>query len=187
MKRPEIWNLEIILRRGNRKIDMLHILFLILKIIGIILAAILGLILLIVCIVLFVPICYKADLHGNGNARELTVHAKVSWLFGLIKAVFSLEHGKPDLYIRIAWKKLGGSESEPKEEAKTKQTETKPSSTEIDRKQVPAETTKVQEHQAVQREENRNETKSRAAEAEPQSGEDACTRFRESFRRIQGI
>ena len=66
---------------------MLHILFLILKIIGIILAVILGLLLLAICIVLFVPICYKADLHGSGNARELMVHAKVSWLFGLIKAV----------------------------------------------------------------------------------------------------
>ena len=66
---------------------MLHILFLILKVIGIILAVILGLILMVICIVLFVPICYKADLHGSGNARELTVHAKVSWLFGLIKAV----------------------------------------------------------------------------------------------------
>ena len=87
---------------------MLHILFLILKIIGIILAVILGLILLVICIVLFVPICYKADLHGSGNARELTVHAKVSWLFGLIKAVFALENGKTDLSVRIAWKKLWG-------------------------------------------------------------------------------
>lgn len=89
---------------------MLHILFLILKIIGIILAVILGLILLVICIVLFVPICYKADLYGSGNARELTVHAKVSWLFGLIKAVFALENGKTDLSVRIAWKKLGDSD-----------------------------------------------------------------------------
>lgn len=89
---------------------MLHILFLILKIIGIILAVILGLILLVICIVLFVPICYKADLHGSGNAKELTVHAKISFLFGLIKAVFALENGKTDLSVRIAWKKLGDSD-----------------------------------------------------------------------------
>lgn len=89
---------------------MLHILFLILKIIGIILAVILGLILLVICIVLFVPICYRADLHGNGSAKELTVHAKVSFLFGLIKAVFALENGKTDLSVRIAWKKLGDSD-----------------------------------------------------------------------------
>ena len=94
MMRPEIWRLETIFRQRNRKIDMLHILFLILKIIGIILAVILGLILLVICIVLFVPICYRADLHGSGNARELTAHAKVSWMFGLIKAVFVLGTGR---------------------------------------------------------------------------------------------
>lgn len=89
---------------------MLHILFLILKIIGIILAVILGLILLVICIVLFVPICYRADLHGSGSAKELTVHAKISFLFGLMKAVFALENGKTDLSVRIAWKKLGDSD-----------------------------------------------------------------------------
>lgn len=89
---------------------MLHTLFLILKIIGIILAVILGLVLLVICIVLFVPICYRADLHGSGSAKELTVHAKVSFLFGLIKAVFALEDGKTDLSVRIAWKKLGDSD-----------------------------------------------------------------------------
>ena len=89
---------------------MLHTLFLILKIIGIILAVILGLVLLVICIVLFVPICYRADLHGSGSAKELTVHAKVSFLFGLIKAVFALENGKTDLSVRIAWKKLGDSD-----------------------------------------------------------------------------
>lgn len=89
---------------------MLHTLFLILKIIGIILAAILGLVLLVICIVLFVPICYRADLHGSGSAKELTVHAKVSFLFGLIKAVVALENGKTDLSVRIAWKKLGDSD-----------------------------------------------------------------------------
>lgn len=89
---------------------MLHTLFLILKIIGIILAVILGLVLLVICIVLFVPICYRADLHGSGSAKELTVHAKVSFLFGSIKAVFALENGKTDLSVRIAWKKLGDSD-----------------------------------------------------------------------------
>ena len=103
---------------------MLHILFLILKIIGIILAVILGLILLVICIILFVPICYKADLHGSGNARELTVHAKVSWLFGLIKAVFALENGKTDLSVRIAWKKLW--DSNPVEDKAEDRAEEKP-------------------------------------------------------------
>ena len=126
---------------------MLHILFLILKIIGIILAVILGLILLVICIILFVPICYKADLHGSGNARELTVHAKVSWLFGLIKAVFALENGKTDLSVRIAWKKFG--DSDPVEDKAEDRVEEKPK---------PEKKAVMQEKQVIQREEKQDDT-----------------------------
>ena len=129
---------------------MLHIFFLILKIIGIILAVILGLILLVICIVLFVPICYKADLHGSGNARELTVHAKVSWLFGLIKAVFALENGKTDLSVRIAWKKLG--DSNPVEDKAEDRAEEKPK---------PEKKAVMQEKQVIQGEEKQDDTTNR--------------------------
>ena len=129
---------------------MLHILFLILKIIGIILAVILGLILLVICIVLFVPICYKADLHGSGNARELTVHAKVSWLFGLIKAVFALENGKTDLSVRIAWKKFG--DSDPVENKAEDRVEEKPK---------PEKKAVMQEKQVIQGEEKQDDTTNR--------------------------
>lgn len=129
---------------------MLHILFLILKIIGIILAVILGLILLVICIVLFVPICYKADLHGSGNARELTVHAKVSWLFGLIKAVFALENGKTDLSVRIAWKKFG--DSDPVEDKAEDRVEEKPK---------PEKKAVMQEKQVIQGEEKQDDTTNR--------------------------
>ena len=129
---------------------MLHILFLILKIIGIILAVILGLILLVICIVLFVPICYKADLHGSGNARELTVHAKVSWLFGLIKAVFALENGKTDLSVRIVWKKFG--DSDPVEDKAEDRVEEKPK---------PEKKAVMQEKQVIQGEEKQDDTTNR--------------------------
>lgn len=129
---------------------MLHILFLILKIIGIILAVILGLILLVICIVLFVPICYRADLHGSGNARELTAHAKVSWLFGLIKAVFALENGKTDLSVRIAWKKLGDSNLvEDKAEDRAEE------------KPTPEKKAVMQEKQVIQGEEKQDDTTNR--------------------------
>lgn len=129
---------------------MLYILFLILKIIGIILAVILGLLLLAICIVLFVPICYKADLHGSGNARELTVHAKVSWLFGLIKAVFALENGKTDLSVRIAWKKFG--DSDPVEDKAEDRIEEKPK---------PEKKAVMQEKQVIQGEEKQDDTTNR--------------------------
>ena len=129
---------------------MLHTLFLILKIIGIILAVILGLVLLVICIVLFVPICYRADLHGSGSARELTVHAKVSWLFGLIKAVFALENGKTDLSVRIAWKKFGDSDSvEDKAEDR------------VEEKPKPEKKAVMQEKQVIQGEEKQDDTTNR--------------------------
>lgn len=40
---------------------MLHILLLVLKIIGIIIAVILGILVLLVCIVLFTPVCYQGE------------------------------------------------------------------------------------------------------------------------------
>ena len=143
---------------------MLHILFLILKIIGIILAVILGLILLVICIVLFVPICYRADLHGSGNARELTAHAKVSWMFGLIKAVFVLENGKTDLSVRIAWKKLG--DSEPVEDKAEDRAEEKPK---------PEKKAVMQGNQTIQKEEKQDDTTNRitdkAVENQPETTE----------------
>lgn len=129
---------------------MLHILFLILKIIGIILAVILGLVLLVICIVLFVPICYRADLHGSGSARELTAHAKVSWMFGLIKAVFVLENDKTDLSVRIAWKKLG--DSEPVEDKAEDRAEEKPK---------PEKKAVMQGNQTIQKEEKQDDTTNR--------------------------
>ncbi len=66
---------------------MLHIVLVLLKIIGILLASILGLLIFLILLVLFVPIRYgiRAD-----NLNELRAEGKVSWLFRL-------------LYIRITY------------------------------------------------------------------------------------
>lgn len=87
---------------------MLHILFLIFKIIGIILAVILGILLLLVCIVLFVPICYKGEAEGTGNLDGIWAHGQIIWLFGLVKVIVDFKDRSLDYSIRIAWKKLGG-------------------------------------------------------------------------------
>lgn len=69
---------------------MLHILGMILKIIGIILAALLALLLLLALAVLFVPVKYRfagsyvESVNGNGGA---------SWLFHILSARFSIEEG----------------------------------------------------------------------------------------------
>ncbi|MFR3390402.1 MAG: hypothetical protein ACLTT1_06880 [[Clostridium] scindens] len=69
---------------------MLHILLLILKIIGIILAVILGILVLFVCeSVLFVPIRYEARPPDVRVPRDTLSRPRVkaTWLFHLIRAV----------------------------------------------------------------------------------------------------
>ena len=66
---------------------MIHVLLLILKITGIVIACILGLVILVVTAVLFVPVRYKvnADYHDRFKAQ-----AKVSWL-GILRLMISYD------------------------------------------------------------------------------------------------
>ena len=57
---------------------MLHILLLILKIIGIIIAAILGILVLLVCVILFVPIRYEAGAEFDGTLKGVKARVKVT-------------------------------------------------------------------------------------------------------------
>ena len=66
---------------------MLHVLLLILKITGIVIACILGLVILVVAAVLFVPVRYKADTDYHGKFKA---HAKMSWL-GILRAFVSYD------------------------------------------------------------------------------------------------
>lgn len=78
---------------------MLHILLLILKIIGIILAVIIGLILLALLCILFVPLryCIKAD--GKlGEDEPFRAEVKISWLLHIVNAAFSYPHAA---YVKV--------------------------------------------------------------------------------------
>lgn len=66
---------------------MLHVLLLILKITGIVIACILGLVIIVVAAVLFVPVRYKADADYHGKFK---VHAKLSWL-GILRVIVSYD------------------------------------------------------------------------------------------------
>lgn len=69
---------------------MLHILLLILKIIGIVLAALLGVAVLVLLCVLFVPVRYRIEAEGKPGGEQ-PVHAgiKVSWLLHIITIGFA--------------------------------------------------------------------------------------------------
>ena len=84
---------------------MLHILLFILKIIGIILAVILGVLVLLICVVLFVPVEYRAKGECRG-IREINGMVHVRWLFGLLRASAVYKDHKLDYIFCIAWKKI---------------------------------------------------------------------------------
>lgn len=69
---------------------MLHILILILKIIGSLLAAIIGILLLAIIFVLLVPIRYQIEADGKlGEEEPLWIEIKITWLMQIISAIFS--------------------------------------------------------------------------------------------------
>ncbi len=90
---------------------MLHILLLILKMIGIILAVILGILVLLVCIVIFAPVRYEINGRCGGTLSSLKVKGKITWLFSLVRADIYYKENKLKWRLRIAWKKsFGGQE-----------------------------------------------------------------------------
>ncbi len=78
---------------------MLQIFFLILKIIGIILAAVLGLAILLLLLVLFVPVRYRA--YGVKKEGECRAEAKISWLLHLISVPVAFWEGELSAKIKI--------------------------------------------------------------------------------------
>ena len=97
---------------------MLHILLLILKWIGIVLAVFLLLVLLLINLGLFVPIRYRADASCQNDIETLEAEFELSWMWKLFFLTACWEKGKADMKIRIGWKYLFSEEKEGKSEEK---------------------------------------------------------------------
>lgn len=81
---------------------MKHILFMILKALGILLLVLLFLVLLIVCTVLFLPFCYRAQvLKEEEGFACVKASGRVSWLFGAVALTASYEEQKPEAQILL--------------------------------------------------------------------------------------
>lgn len=87
---------------------MLHILLLILKIIGIIIAAILGILVLFLCVILFVPVRYEIQGKCDGTLDSLKGKITVTWLLHLFRVDVLYKEKRTKWKIRIAWKKMSG-------------------------------------------------------------------------------
>ena len=99
---------------------MLHILLLILKWIGIVLAVFLLLVLLLINLGLFVPVRYRADASCQNDIETLEAEFELSWMWKLIFLTACWKKGKADMKIRIGWKYLFSEEKEGKSEEKSK-------------------------------------------------------------------
>lgn len=81
---------------------MIHILFMILKALGILILVLLLLVLLIVCTVLFLPFCYRAQvLKEEEGFACVKASGRVSWLFGAVALTASYEEQKPEAQILL--------------------------------------------------------------------------------------
>lgn len=81
---------------------MIHILFMILKALGILLLVLLFLVLLSVCTVLFLPFCYRAQvLKEEEGFACVKASGRVSWLFGAVALTASYEEQKPEAQILL--------------------------------------------------------------------------------------
>ena len=83
---------------------MLHILLFILKIIGIIIAAILGILVLLVCVVLFVPGRYDIEASCDGSFSGIRAAARLTWFLNLVRLNVCYEEKELTWGLRIAWK-----------------------------------------------------------------------------------
>ena len=97
---------------------MLHILLLILKWIGIVLAVFLLLVLLLINLGLFVPVRYRADASCQNDIETLEAEFELSWMWKLFFLTACWNQGKADMKIRIGWKYLFSEEKEGKSEEK---------------------------------------------------------------------
>lgn len=70
---------------------MFQIILWILKIIGILLAAILGIAVLLICIVLFVPVRYRIEAESAGTFESIDAHARFSWLLHLFPDILNIK------------------------------------------------------------------------------------------------
>lgn len=81
---------------------MIHILFMILKVLGILILVLLVLVLLIVCTVLFLPFYYRAQvLKEEEGFACVKASGRVSWLFGAVALTASYEEQKPEAQILL--------------------------------------------------------------------------------------
>lgn len=100
---------------------MLHIVWMLLKIIGILLLVLLGLLVVISATILTVPLRYRGEASASGTVESLRIYAKFSWLLHLVSGYLLYEDGKTKWQVRVLWRKRN-SEKPVREKQKAEET-----------------------------------------------------------------
>lgn len=124
---------------------MLHIVLLILKIIGVILAVILGIIVLLFCVILFVPLRYQIEAACQGKIESAYVKIRFSWLLHLFSGHALYQEGLFSWNFRAAFVRF------PKEKPDKKEFERKEIKREDAPKKEEAPKKEVQEQKVVRK------------------------------------
>lgn len=85
---------------------MLHIIFLILKILGFVILGILALAVLILALVLLCPLGYRVEASADNSLESLKGNVRFHWLLHLVSGEVSYEDSSLSWSVRAAWKKL---------------------------------------------------------------------------------
>lgn len=123
------------------------VLLLLLKLLLWLVLGILGLLLLLLLIILLVPICYSFE---GAKYSQLSMKAKVAWLFGLLRVQYSIEDGSKSLAVKLLWKDMLKKKPKKAKAKKTtlKKTKTKKAKPAEDKPLTPAEAKKPAEPEA---------------------------------------
>lgn len=97
---------------------MLHIVLMILRIIGIVLAIVLGILLLCISVVFFIPLHYKVNADAMGDIDKLRIRGKFHWFFHILSGRFVFDEGIFVSEVKFFGRKLKLDEEETEEKQK---------------------------------------------------------------------
>ena len=183
---------------------MIHILFLILKIIGWILLFLLAILLLLILTILFYPVRYRLSAKGENTLDTLVADGKVSWLFHLISGSASYEHGELQWKLRLAWKKFDSSEEEqnetseksvasdplekePLEDEKKSELKDNPPEKDVKIEKASEKGTKIEKEPGIEKESGTEKTKAREEQrSENVQAESKLKKIKYTFQKLCG-
>ena len=97
---------------------MLHIVWMILKIIGLVLAVVLGILLLVACVLFFVPVRYRIDGEMEQEPGRKEIEICFFWFLHLLSGHAIYKDGTFSFRVRLLWKQWKDEPNEPEKDKK---------------------------------------------------------------------